>query len=540
MDPEARGDDQVDLRHYVHVLNRHKWTVVLSVLVTAAVALGLSLVQTKVYTADARVVLQQDPADTVFNPNTGQRNDPERVVDTEIEIIESHPVQQMVEKVLSRSVPNVSASAVGQTDVISIKATDKSPAQAAAVANAYAEQYVKYKQQRAVGSLLEAAKEIDSQINSLQKQVDGLDNQIAASPGATDIKAQRDSLIQQIGTFRQQLEEVQVQSRLKEGGAQLVTPAEAPTSPSSPRPKRNTILGILLGLMLGIALAFLREQFDDSIRSKDDIEFVSKLPVLAIIPQSSKTQEGGVVSLEEPSSQVAEAYRGLRTAVQFANLAGEAKVLQMTSPSQSEGKTTTLANLAVAMASTGLQVVVVCCDLRRPRLHELFGFSNKIGFTSVLLGDVPLNEALQTVQRIPTLRVLASGPPPPNPSELLSITRTGEVLKSLAGTADIVLVDSPPILPVTDALVLSRWVDSTVVVVSANDTSRRAFGRSLELLNQVNAPVIGTVLNGVTGGGGAYGYGYGYGSGYGYGYGSADSNGQATDAKHRRFRARTR
>jgi tyrosine-protein kinase len=528
VDPDARADDQLDVRHYVHVLNRHRWTIVLAVVVTTAIALGLSLIQTKVYTAEARVVLQQDPADSVFNPNTGQRNDPARVVDTEIQIIESQPVQKMVEKQLG-NVPDVSASAVGQTDVISVKVTDPDPTRAADAANAYATNYVTYKQQRAVNSLLQAAKEITSQIDQLQAQANDLDNQIGGSSGATDLKAQRDSLIQQIGAFRQQLDQVQVQSRLKEGGAQVVTTAEAPTSPSSPRPKRNTILGIFLGLMVGIALAFLREQFDDSIRSKDDMEFVTKLPVLAIIPQSSKTQEGSVVSMDEPNSTVAEAYRGLRTAVQFANLAGEAKILQMTSPSQSEGKTTTLANLAVAMAAAGSNVILVCCDLRRPRVHELFGMSNKVGFTSVLLGDTPLYDALQPVPRLPTLRVLASGPPPPNPSELLSVARTGELLKSLAAAADIVLIDSPPILPVTDALALSRWVDAVTVVASANDTSRRALGRSLELLDQVNAPVIGTVLNGVTHGAGGYGYGYGYGDEDG-----DSENGSKSSGKHRR------
>jgi receptor protein-tyrosine kinase len=162
----------------------------------------------------------------------------------------------------------------------------------------------------------------------------------------------------------------------------------------------------------------------------------------------------------------------------------------------------------------------------------LFGFSNKVGFTSVLLGDVTLNDALQTVPGLPALRVLASGPPPPNPSELLSISRTGDLLRSLATAADVVLVDSPPILPVTDALVLARWVDAVAVVVSANDTSKKAFARSLELMDQVNAPVVGAVLNGVTQDGGAYGYGYGY--EYGYGYNQSENGKAKSSARHRR------
>jgi non-specific protein-tyrosine kinase len=142
-------------------------------------------------------------------------------------------------------------------------------------------------------------------------------------------------------------------------------------------------------------------------------------------------------------------------------------------------------------------VVLICCDLRRPRLHEFFGASNAVGFTSVLLGKVPLSEALQEIPGQPRLFLLASGPLPPNPSELLASRRTAEVLRSLQSDADLVILDSPPLLPVADGLVLSNLVDATLVVTAASATSRRETVRAFELLDQVDALVIGAVLNGV-------------------------------------------
>jgi capsular exopolysaccharide synthesis family protein len=199
------------------------------------------------------------------------------------------------------------------------------------------------------------------------------------------------------------------------------------------------------------------------------------------------------------------------------------RIIQVTSASAQEGKTTTLANLAVAFASSGLRTVAVCCDLRRPRLHEFFDMDNTLGFTSVLLGEVALSAALQPVPGQERLLLLASGPLPPNPAELLSSSRAADLLRNLAAQADVVLVDSPPVLPVTDSLVLSQRVDSTVLVSSASTTTRKAAARAAEMLQQVNAPLIGAVLNGVTE---ESGYG-GYASRY-YTAETAPSNGNGS------------
>ncbi|MDQ4088940.1 MAG: CpsD/CapB family tyrosine-protein kinase [Actinomycetota bacterium] len=191
------------------------------------------------------------------------------------------------------------------------------------------------------------------------------------------------------------------------------------------------------------------------------------------------------------------------------------RTIQITSPNAAEGKTTTVANLAVALARAGERVVIVSCDLRRPRIHEFFGLPNDVGFMSVVLGEMPLSAALQSVPGEARLQLLATGPIPANPSELLSSNRSGQVLDALRKEFSVVLIDCPPVLPVTDAAVLSSKVDGTLLVVTVGTTTGKQVTRSLELLRQVGAPIIGTVLNGV-GSQGGYGY-YAY-----YGQSAAD------------------
>ncbi len=277
------------------------------------------------------------------------------------------------------------------------------------------------------------------------------------------------------------------------------------------------------GLVLGIGLALLRERLDDRIRTKAELEKVAGgLPSLGLIPTVSEWRDKKrpfLVAAEHAKSPPAEAYRGLRTSIQFIGLDRTIKTVQITSPAAADGKTTTSANLAVTMAESGQNVVLVSCDLRRPRIHEFFGLANNFGFTSVLVGDTRLEDALVSVPKFGNLTVLPSGPVPPNPSELLGSTKAQEVFARLAQAADVVIIDSPPVLPVTDAAVLAGHVDAVVIVAAAQTTTRRDISRSIEVLNRVDAPIVGVVLNGASEAD-CYVY-YRYGDQYGYGYGYA-------------------
>jgi succinoglycan biosynthesis transport protein ExoP len=507
-----------DLRDYLQVLRRRKFVIALSVTAVLAVALGASYTKTPRYAATAKLLLKPRSSQFVFADQYQGYVDPRRSVQTEMEVIKTEPVRDIVRNKIG-SAPPVQVRSIGETDLLTIRAENTNAARASLIANTYAAAYIDFRRIQALDQFATASEGIQTKITQLQQQVDSLGATTTNLPACVNpattpdacsqrtaaeatVTARRTTLLNQLGLFQQTLDQLGVDSTLASGSAQFVTPASTPSTPFAPTPRRNAVIGVLLGLLFGVGLAFLVDYLDDSIKGKDDLDrAIPGVGVIGLIPQVSDWKakdRSRVVSLSDRTSPAAEAYRILRTSIQFLGIERQTRVIQVTSASAQEGKTTTLSNLAVAFASSGLRTVVVCCDLRRPRLHQFFGVDNTVGFTSVLLGNVALSKALQPVPGQERLLVLASGPLPPNPAELLSSSRAADLLRSLAEQADIVLVDCPPVLPVTDSIVLSQRMDATVLVVSARSTSRKAAHRAAEMLQQVNAPLVGAVLNGVT------------------------------------------
>jgi polysaccharide biosynthesis transport protein len=501
----------MQLRDYVAVLRRRRFSIFAITVLVVATAVVLSLVQTPVYQAATRLLLR--PNASIFDAPAQQRSVDPVLVQTETQLLRSEQVRSRVTEALGRPAPKVTVDPVGQTPVVDVKAESRFPQVAAQVSNAYATAYIEFSRQQADQALAEAAKEVQARIATLQEDVRQLDAQLAALPSCSGpnpprecdqrqrLNQDRDAVLSQIVPLKQRLNEVQVGTS-PSSGPQVLARAAVPTSPIRPNPLRNALLGLAVGLVLGICLAFTFEHFDDAVRTKEDLERAGAgLPVIGMIPSVTnwkKRAETQVVSQTDPMSAAAEAYRSLRTAVKFMSLDRSVHVLQVTSPNVSEGKSTTVSNLAVALARAGEKVVVVCCDLRRPRLHHFFGLPNDVGFTSVILGMSPLGAALQAVPGEPGLRLLASGQLPPNPSELLASSRAEQVFSALKQNSSVVLIDCPPVIPVTDAAVLSSRVDGTLLVATVNGTARTEVTRSVELLRQVGAPLLGIVLNGTT------------------------------------------
>jgi len=526
-----------------------------------AVALAMSYFQTPRYAATAKLLLKPRSSQSVFNTDAQVYSDPARSVQTEIEVIRTEPVEDLVRKKIG-SAPPVQVRPVGQTDLVTIRAESTDAKRTAVIANAYSAAYIDFRRTQALDDLTKASEEVQSKITEIQAQIDNLGSTTANLPACVDTKttpdacnqrgpaeatvnARRTTLISQLGLFQQRLNQLQVDVSLAGGGgAKLVTPASTPPEPFQPTPRRNAVLAIVLGLLFGVGLAFLVEYLDDSIKAKEDLERalpgLGVLGLIPAVPDWKSKEQSRVVSLSDPSSPAAEAYRILRTSIQFLGIDRQVRIIQVTSASAQEGKTTTLANLAVAFASSGLRTVAVCCDLRRPRLHAFFGLDNAVGFTSVLLGNVVLSKALQPVPGLDRLLILASGPLPPNPAELLSSSRTADLLRNLATQADIVLIDSPPVLPVTDSLVLSQRVDSTVLVSSAGTTTRKAIHRAAEMMHQVSAPVVGAVLNGVTEDSSYGSYASRYYTAENLSTNGSDQNGNGTSGRLRRRRSKSK
>jgi len=484
------------LRDFLRGVGSRKRLIVLVVLLAVLPASVISLLQTPLYAGHADVLLGRG-ADGSGNP----ASDASRRIQSEISILESRPVRTLVEqRVLSPG--EVTGAPIAGTEIIRVTAKNTDPRQAAIIANTYATTYIEYRRQQAVDDLLAVGQQVQARIADLERRA-------AQAPAGPE----KSTLDRALSTLRQESEQLQAAGARTQGGPQLVAEAAIPSEPVAPKPLRTTAIALAIGLALGLAIALVAELFNDSVKSKAHFEEVAGgVPVVGLIPLVAewRTKENPrLVSLSQPTSPAAEAYRTLRTMVQSRAVDHPMRTLQVTSCNAGEGKTTTVANLGIAFARSGHRVVVACCDLRRPRLHEFFGLSNEIGFTSVLLGKVPLTGALQEVADQPRLHVLASGPLPSNPAELLSSKRTTEVLGTLQMGADMVLLDSPPVLPVTDALVLSSRVDATLLVCALRATERREVVRSVELLNEVGASLVGAVLNGVSQeSSDAYGYGY--------------------------------
>jgi capsular exopolysaccharide synthesis family protein len=524
-------DDELDLRAYLTVL-RHRWKVIAGVAAIAiAATLALSLSQEASYRAESEVLVRQRGTETLFNDDQLARvDDAERQLNNEVRVLGSGAVRAAV---ADRYEGELDPDDVGATvssdtsDVVEVSLTATDPDAAAELVNLYVATFIEVRRQQRVDELLAAGAEIQRQIDDIAARVaevraplDDLEQQLAGDPGDSDLQAQRDALAEQLAPrltplesqrafYENQLEQLQLTAGIAQsGGAQVLTPADVPESPVSPKPVRDAGIALVLGFVLGIGIAFLVDTLDERIRSISDLEQLSGgLPALALVPETDRRDPAFVAARDDAKSPAAEAYRSLRTAVKFASLEHPIKVLQITSPASGEGKTTTVANLAVALAQGGSRVVIVCCDLRRPLVHERFGVSLAPGLTDVLVGDAPLSEAVRRYDD--KVYVLPAGSPPPNPSELLSTTNAGSVIRALSSEFDMVIVDSTPVLPVTDALVISRLVDATIVVVDSRTTARKGFRRTMQLLAQVNATVLGFVLNGLPAGG-SYGYGYGY------------------------------
>lgn len=275
--------------------------------------------------------------------------------------------------------------------------------------------------------------------------------------------------------------------------AKIVQPATLPTEPVAPTPLRYCAFGVLLGMICGLAGALARHTLDNSIKSTAQLTALTELPNLGTVAYASSVSSRPLVVHDDPHAPRAESFRQIRTNLQYVDIDQPASVMLVTSSVPEEGKSTTLCNLAIAAAQAGNRVAVIEADLRRPRASDYLGLEGAVGLTSVLVGRVSLEDALQPWGEM--FSVLASGPVPPNPSELVASNQMKTLLTALREQFDLVLVDAPPLLPVTDAAALAAHCDGALLVVRYGKTSRDLVKSSMDMLAGVGARVFGTILN---------------------------------------------
>jgi capsular exopolysaccharide synthesis family protein len=297
--------------------------------------------------------------------------------------------------------------------------------------------------------------------------------------------------------------------------ATVVDPGAEPTTPVSPQPKRNLALGLVIGLLIGVGLAVLRETLDTSVKTMKQLEDLIDAPILGAIPYDKDAERNPLVNDLGTYAPRVEGFRVLRTNLQFIDPDEERKVFVITSSLPEEGKTTTATNLALVLAEGGERVALVEADLRRPKISTYLNLEGSVGLTTVLVGRVPLREAMQETAEHVGLDVLSSGRTPPNPAEMLKSQAMATIIKELRADYDIVLIDAPPLLPVTDAALLASQSDGAILVVRHGKTTADQVRAAAERLTSVGAEPAGVIFNMTPAkGSGQYGYGYGYGYGY--------------------------
>jgi exopolysaccharide transport family protein len=311
----------------------------------------------------------------------------------------------------------------------------------------------------------------------------------------------------------EKLKEAGVTAGLRSNNFRIINAARVPTSPSEPNIPRNLAFALLLGVISGVGLAFLLENMDNTVRTPEQAQAISGLPSLGMIPLGSKSTRRGAtgkrlaltaskevvetVTQVRPQSQMAESYRALRTSLLLSNLGAPPKVIMVTSARPQEGKTTTSINTAIVLAQKGVRVLLVDADLRRPSIHKTLGMGPRSGLSNVLTGSATLQQTIATSPILPNLFIMPAGTPPPNPAELLASSNMRDLIVELRELYDHIVIDTPPTLSVTDAVVLSPRADATILVIRSGQTTKPALRRARDILMQVNAHVAGVLLNAV-------------------------------------------
>ena len=501
--PAVFGEaDEMTLRDYAAVLSRRRWLVIVPAVIVTAVALAMSLSQTERYQATTDVLLREPPSATTLGDAAEVLSN--RVVQNELQRAQGSAIEAEVREVVGDE-PELSVrlAAGDDSDVFLFSAASRDPQLAADAADTYADTYIDARRTALITELQTRESVVVDRLAEIRAELD-----------ATPEGAEFEALVSQLGRFEFELESLRTSIALASGsGATVIDRAEVPSTPFEPTPARTAALALVVGLLLGLGIAFLADYLDNSLRNEEDMAKASGLPVIGVIPKVKgwEPSDMHVITRENPTSPTAEAYRALRTAMQFLSVDRHLQTIQVTSPKPGDGKTTTATNLAVAFARAGKRTLLIDGDLRRPRVHHSFSLTNEVGFTSAIAG-AGLAEVVQKVDGEPNLSVITSGPLPPDPSELLSSQKARALIDACRGQSDLLIIDSPPVLVVSDPLVIASSADGVILVASAGETDRRQVERAAEQLAQVNAPAIGAVLNSLDADhGGSYSYRYTYG-----------------------------
>jgi capsular exopolysaccharide synthesis family protein len=493
----SNHDDQtLDLEKALSILRRRAPVIVLCLLLIAGIAFALSKHQTKQYTATAALVFNTNqPNQQVAGLTEVSSTSPQAQQSTNVKLVELGDTASLTAKRLGVGLTaqqiksKLSVSPQGESNIVDVSATATSPALASEIANTYSDEFIK-------GQARASRQYFGSALALVRKEFAALPRQQRTGPQGLSLTDRAQSL--------------QILSQLQAGNVQVAQAATPPSGPSSPKVARNTALGGVLGLLLGVGLAFLLERLDRRIKEPEDLERIFRLPLLGMIPDSPAyprhvAGQQGAAPTPLPPGEL-EVFRMLRARLRYFNVDRDLRTVLVTSAASGDGKTTVVQNLAEAAASMGARVLVIESDLRRPSLAERFALTRAPGLAEVLISAVRVEDAVQNTTVVPpagngagarsSVSILPAGAPPPNPAELIESHAMEQVLVWAAANYDLVLLDTPPLSVVPDAIPLLRRSDGVLIVSRLRKNTRDGAARMREELTSLGAPLLGVVANG--------------------------------------------
>ena len=504
----------MELKRFVEVLWQRIWLVVLATVLVAGMTYGLSI--TTIPTYSATTTLSINPgSDPSSDPYSSYRLSTE-VAPTYVEQIKSPVISsQVMQRLGVRYDPEkvVTVSQVRDTQLIQVTAVHSNPGLAQAIADTTAQVFVEQNSSVQRARYQAGLADIEAQIAGIEGQIGDTQKAIASTGDPTDPDNLRMPEFARLELTRLETELTSLQTRyvilLRSAEdfrlamarytdtLSVFAPAELPLVPVAPRILLNTVLGLISGLVLGVSTAFLLEYLDDSIRSPEDLEKGLGLQALGVIGLMKDVHglTDALVTAPQRRAATLEAYHVLRTNLGFSDVDNPNGSILVTSAGPREGKSTTLVNLGIVMAQAGRNVVLVDTDLRRPSLHKFFDLKNAQGLSDLLLQPGLPDDSLLQATGVEGLRILTSGPLPKNPPDVLGSKKMGQIVEALRQQADMVLLDSPPVIGMADASLLAAQAQNAVLVVDIEQTPRDVLRQAKELLEKADARVLGAIVN---------------------------------------------
>ena len=504
----------IDFWRYVGILKRWVWLIIAATVVGAGAAYGFSRSQTPVYQAEMTLLINQAPGTLTTSSSTDYNSllTSKSLATTYAQLLTERKVLEGVIPLLPVTMTvdqlkgDIAVSVVRDTQLIQVTVENTNPAVAAQIANTLSQVFIgqisdmqseRYRANK--DSLSAQISEMDKQIQEIQKEQNALGSTASDQSTRERLETILSQYRQSYANLLQTYEQIRFAEAQTSSNVAQVEAAVAPTVPIRPKIPTNTLLGGVVGMLVALGVVFLIESLDDTLKHTSQVtgSGPNALPVLGFIPFFETPEDRLPLVASQPRSPIAERFRALRTNIQFTSVDHPLHTILVTSPAPGDGKTTVAANLAVALSQSGLQVALVDADLRRPTLHKKLNVANGAGISSMFVQPrVHLNGNLQSTG-LPGLDVLTGGSTPPNPAELLGSAKMQEVLRLVREQRELIILDSPPVTSVTDAVVLSSRVDGVLLVVRPGQTRVGACREAIAELQRAGANLLGIVVNGV-------------------------------------------